>query len=207
MRFLRILPAVWAIISCPFSSLTRKVALGSNSETVPGNSSNSSLAIRVLCRKGRAAGACTWEAENQALSLQIKRRYQREDAPRRVEIHLDLAVEAVAQEVRAVVVQPAPSHVDGLDPCRRRLANGGVIGLAELMVVLQHAAKRREREEYAPVFALIMQPHIQDQTVIRGGENEMIGPARRTFRLEMILFQDVVDGDVFFLLDLGRMAP
>src|SRR5437763_7605257 len=104
MRFLRIFPAVWAIISCPFSSLTRKVALGSNSETVPGNSSNSSLAIRVLYRKGKAAGACTWEGENQApggLSLQIKRRYQREDAPRGVEIHLDLAVEAVAQEMRA----------------------------------------------------------------------------------------------------------
>src|SRR5258708_38591282 len=141
MRFLRILPAVWAIISCPFSSLTRKVALGSNSETVPGNSSNSSLAIRVLCRKDRAAGACTWEAENQALSLQIKRRYQREDAPCGVEIHLDLAVEAVAQEMRAIIVQPPPPHFVGLDPCGRRLRNGGLIGLAELMACLQHAAK------------------------------------------------------------------
>src|SRR4051812_36195495 len=143
MRFLRILPAVWAIISCPFSSFTRKVALGSNSETVPGNSSNSSLAIRVLCQKGscggRAAGACTWEAENQAsggLSLEIKRRYQREDTPGGVEIHLDLAIEAVAQEMRAVIMQAAPAHVDGLYPRRRRLANGRVIALADLMVIL-----------------------------------------------------------------------
>ncbi len=48
MRFLRILPAVWAMISWLFSSVTRNVALGSNSLTVPGNSSSSSLAIRPL---------------------------------------------------------------------------------------------------------------------------------------------------------------
>src|SRR5271156_6689614 len=48
MRFLRILPAVWAIISWSFSSLTRKVALGSNSTTNPGNSSSSSFDIRLL---------------------------------------------------------------------------------------------------------------------------------------------------------------
>src|SRR5215813_9896089 len=46
MRFLRMRPAVWAMISCSFSSLTRKVALGSSSVTTPGNSSNSSFVIR-----------------------------------------------------------------------------------------------------------------------------------------------------------------
>src|SRR5690554_6884944 len=45
MRFLRILPAVWAMISWSFSSFTRNVALGSSSVTTPGNSSISSLAI------------------------------------------------------------------------------------------------------------------------------------------------------------------
>jgi hypothetical protein len=35
----------------------------------------------------------------------------------------------------------------------------------------------------------------------------MIGPPGRTFGLETILFEDVVDGDVLFLLDLGRMPP
>src|SRR5271167_1194458 len=46
MRFLRMRPAVCAMISCSFSSLTRKVAFGSNSITTPGNSSSSSFAIR-----------------------------------------------------------------------------------------------------------------------------------------------------------------
>src|SRR3984893_6452334 len=48
IRFLRIFPAVCAIISWSFSSLTRKVAFGSNSTTVPGNSSNSSFDICFL---------------------------------------------------------------------------------------------------------------------------------------------------------------
>src|SRR3954447_15906634 len=46
MRFLRMRPAVWAMISCSFSSLTLKVAFGSNSVTTPGNSRSSSFAIR-----------------------------------------------------------------------------------------------------------------------------------------------------------------
>src|SRR5260370_41244096 len=47
MRFLRMRPAVWAMISCSFSSFTRKVAFGSSSVTTPGNSKSSSFAIRV----------------------------------------------------------------------------------------------------------------------------------------------------------------
>src|SRR5271168_4550717 len=48
-------PAVCAMISCLFSSLTRKVAFGSNSVTTPGNSSSSSFAIRCpdLSKGGR----------------------------------------------------------------------------------------------------------------------------------------------------------
>src|ERR1700689_3875365 len=46
MRFLRMRPAVCAMISCSFSSLTRKVAFGSSSVTTPGNSKSSSFAIR-----------------------------------------------------------------------------------------------------------------------------------------------------------------
>src|SRR6056297_2881867 len=58
MRFLRIFPAVCAMISWPFSSSTRNVALGRSSFTTPGNSSISSLAmvtpslLRLLARVG-----------------------------------------------------------------------------------------------------------------------------------------------------------
>src|SRR5438105_69639 len=94
MRFLRILPAVCAIISCPFSSFTRNVALGRSSLTVPGNSSSSSLAIRPLVtlggrenapkpRKSKAPGEpLGWEAP-----LCITRPLRRKpclDAPRQL---------------------------------------------------------------------------------------------------------------------------
>src|SRR5689334_5523959 len=46
MRFLRILPEVWARIVWSLSSFTRNIALGSNSSTTPLNSIRSSLAIR-----------------------------------------------------------------------------------------------------------------------------------------------------------------
>src|SRR4029079_4203304 len=46
MRFLRILPEVWARIVWSLSSFTRNIALGSSSDTPPVNSIRSSLAIR-----------------------------------------------------------------------------------------------------------------------------------------------------------------
>src|SRR4029077_43828 len=46
MRFLRILPDVWARIVWSLSSFTRNIALGSSSATTPVNSIRSSLAIR-----------------------------------------------------------------------------------------------------------------------------------------------------------------
>src|ERR1700739_138144 len=67
MRFLRILPAVWAMISWPFWRRTRKVALGSNSLTVPSNSSNSSLAIRPQLILRTGAGDCTEAGQNQGV--------------------------------------------------------------------------------------------------------------------------------------------
>src|ERR1700694_970413 len=54
MRFLRMRPAVWAMISCSFSSLTRNVAFGSSSVTTPGNSSSSSFAIDIRVRVRRS---------------------------------------------------------------------------------------------------------------------------------------------------------
>src|SRR6266404_750821 len=48
MRFLRILPEVWARTSWLLSSLTRNIAFGSSSVTVPENSMRSSFAILLL---------------------------------------------------------------------------------------------------------------------------------------------------------------
>ena len=45
----------------------------------------------------------------------LHRADQREQPPRRVEVHLELVVEAGSSAVRRVVVEAAPGHVDGLD--------------------------------------------------------------------------------------------
>src|SRR5688572_27011630 len=147
MRFLRILPAVWAMISCPFSSFTRKVALGSSSETIPGNSRSSSFAIPFLWRAcGRSSGRHVHEnrAEDalgpskikspnieQPVGRALKRQRadQREQPARGQEIDCDLALKAFAQQGRAVVMQAAPAHVDGLE-ARRRIVQRRIIALA-----------------------------------------------------------------------------
>src|SRR3569832_1635420 len=54
MRFLRILPEVWARTSCSLSNFTRNMAFGRSSVTVPGNSIMSSLGIHPPYPKNRA---------------------------------------------------------------------------------------------------------------------------------------------------------
>src|SRR5690349_24633108 len=124
IRFLRILPAVWAMISCPFSSFTRKVALGSNSLTVPGNSRSSSFAIRPLLRGLNRAGDCTERRELQAkapalkalsqscLTLQMQHTDEREQASRGIVIHLNLAFEALHEELRTFIVGGTATHIE-----------------------------------------------------------------------------------------------
>src|SRR5271156_3802652 len=52
MRFLRILPLVWAKMTCSLSSLTRNIALGSSSVTMPLNSIISSLDKQTSSKGG-----------------------------------------------------------------------------------------------------------------------------------------------------------
>src|SRR3546814_12666670 len=55
-------------------------------------------------------------------ALDVEHADQREQAPRGVEIDLDLAVETFDQHLRRLVVQRAARHVDGLDLLRGRRA-------------------------------------------------------------------------------------
>src|SRR5215469_1673490 len=72
MRFLRIFPAVCAMISCGWlTSFTRNVALGRSSVTMPSNSNNSSFAILALFSFG-GCGECTETGQKQAFPLPEK---------------------------------------------------------------------------------------------------------------------------------------
>src|SRR5690554_6012172 len=48
MKFIRILPEIWAKTLCPFSNSTRNMAFGNGSTTMPSTSMASSLAILVI---------------------------------------------------------------------------------------------------------------------------------------------------------------
>src|SRR5512145_196969 len=67
---------------------------------------------------------------------------QGEQAPRRLAVDRDLALERVGELLRALVVQPAATHVDRLDAARRGAADRLEIALADHEVVLDQPAKR-----------------------------------------------------------------
>src|SRR5690242_9905128 len=113
MRFLRILPAVCAMISWPFSSFTRNVALGSSSETIPGNSSNSSLAIPIL--DARSAGSMHLRTRKSS-ALAAECRNQCEQPARGAEIELHPLPQSFHEQPRALVVQTPAAVIYGLEP-------------------------------------------------------------------------------------------
>ena len=100
-------------------------------------------------------------------------------------------------------MQPPPAHIDGLDALGHRLPEGGVIGLADMMVVLEHAVEGREGQQHAAMLAMILQTHIEHQTAFGGREDEMIRTAGRAFDREPVGLQKIIDGDLLFLLDFG----
>src|SRR5882672_4829053 len=59
-----------------------------------------------------------------------------EQPPGGVGIHADLALEPLLQQVGALVVERAPSHVDRLDLARGRAADRLVVAVADHEVVL-----------------------------------------------------------------------
>src|ERR1700693_3424153 len=156
-------PAVWAMISCSFSSLTRKVAFGSSSDTTPGNSSSSSFAIGdlVLLRtagrspRPKSAANLTEPPGNvnsagtrgfPASALPVQRTDEGEQPARGVGIDAHLALEALGEQRRALVVERAAAHVDRLDARGGLGANRRVVAIADQEVILDHAAERRERQ-------------------------------------------------------------
>src|SRR5580698_3448033 len=68
-------------------------------------------------------------------ALPVQYRDQGEQPARGVEIQIDLALEPFHHQARALVVQPAPAHVERLDTVRRRSADRRVIAVANREIV------------------------------------------------------------------------
>jgi hypothetical protein len=80
---------------------------------------------------------------------QMQHAEQREQAPRGIEIDVDLALQARLQQRRAFVVQAAAAHVERFDLRRRRGADRLEIAFADQEIILDHAAERRQRQHDA----------------------------------------------------------
>src|SRR5688572_8697814 len=74
-------------------------------------------------------------------SFDVEHADQREQAPRGVEIDVDLAVQCALQQLGRFVVDRAPGHIDGLDfmlgPCPHRFE----IALADREIIADRAAE------------------------------------------------------------------
>src|SRR5580692_5434782 len=80
-----------------------------------------------------------------ALSFQVQHAKQREQPACRIEIHIDLALQSLAQNCRAFVVESTAAHVQRFDLMGGRIADRFEITVADQEIVLDDAAKRGER--------------------------------------------------------------
>src|SRR5688500_12682739 len=69
---------------------------------------------------------------------------QGEEASGGVEVHLDLVLQAVLEELGSLVVDAAPGHVDRLDALGRVRADGFEIAFADREIVLEGALEAAE---------------------------------------------------------------
>src|SRR3546814_15272114 len=96
-------------------------------------------------------------------ALDVKDADQGEQAPRGVEIDLDLAVESPDQHLRRVVVQRPARHVDCLDLLCRRGADRLIIAVADREIVTDRAAEAPKAEDHRFERRPILAPDIEDQ--------------------------------------------
>ena len=71
---------------------------------------------------------------------------QREQTARRIGVDLCLALKALFQNARALVVNATAGHVDGLDLAWRHVFDGVKIAFADRPVILDHLSERAQRK-------------------------------------------------------------
>src|SRR5260370_20670540 len=79
----------------------------------------------------------------------VQHAQQGEQPARGVEVDINLARELLSQQLRAFIVQAAPSHVDRFDPRRTGRADRRVVTLADQEVIANDPAERLQRHREA----------------------------------------------------------
>src|SRR5579871_636595 len=173
----------------------KAAAIGERTAFWPqANSTASGWSMAALAASGR-------------LALPMQHRDQREQAARGVEIKLDLAAQPLHDDARAFVVQRAPAHVERFDAVRRRGADRRVIAVADREIVLHDAAERRQRQHMGDDRRAVGGADVEHQAIARNAELQCVGALVVAGRLELVLGQQIVDGDRALVLDVAARAP
>src|SRR5215217_152201 len=165
--------------------------------------SASAIGERTLL-KLQANNTAPGSASTRASAPPVQGADEGEQPTRGVQVGLHLAVQSRLKQRRAFVVQAAPAHIEGLDLPGRRVADGLVVALADHEVVADHAPERGQRQQVDLVETALRPGDVQGQPVLGQGNLQIIGPVRRALGLEVVVLDQVEDGDLPLLLLVAR---
>src|SRR5690606_4174865 len=131
---------------------------------------------------------------------------QGEQAPRRLGVEADLALERLCELFRALVVQAAPAHVDRLDTAGRGGADRLEIALADHEVIFDQPAKGPHRQRDLAAVRTVRVVDGEDQVRLAQRQFDLVGAAKAVHQLEGVALQQVEYRDLALVLDLAAPA-
>jgi hypothetical protein len=128
---------------------------------------------------------------------------QSEQAACGVEIEPDLARQSLHQDVGALVVQRTPRHVERLDAVGRRGADGGVVTVADRVVVLDAPPQRGERKEMRDHRRAVGAADVEHEAASGDAQMQRERAAVVVLGRKGVVLEQVVDRDRTLVLDVG----
>ncbi len=89
------------------------------------------------------------------------------------------------------------------DFVRRRGADRLIVGVAHRIVVLDDAAQRRQRQKMCDNGPAVLRTDVEGQPIAGDTQVQRIRSAGMADRLKKILLEQIVDGDLTLMLDVG----
>ena len=135
---------------------------------------------------------------------------QSEEPPGGLEVNVDLPFQPLNQQFRALIVDSAPGHVDGLDFGGAGLADRLVIAVADGEIVANRSPEPAKGKDQSLQRFAIFTADRNDQSALLNAEPELVRSGIAILmlfeRLEIIFLDQIKNGDPSFLLDIG-IAP
>ena len=101
-------------------------------------------------------------------------------------------------------MKAAPSHVDGFDLRGRFGFDGLKIAIAYQEVIFDDPAKSADRQSDVGQMYIVFIAQVEDQPVFRNSELQAKGAIATFAKLKIIVFQQIEDGYLSLMLNLGE---